>query len=94
MIFENNQAEVGPIVYATNLQVCAWFNVSSPFFNSKPQDGWIFMTIKDNYLLRGGMKLSNPESNFQTVVKNFSLAESQPSSLVCSNSFVWYSDIN
>ena len=83
MVFEDNQAAVGPIIYASNLEVCTWFKVNSPFFNARPQDGWIFMKRKDNYLLRSNMKLLNQDEEFQTIIKNLSLAENQDSTVVC-----------
>ena len=85
MVFEGNQAAVGPIIYASNFEVCAWFKVNSPFFNRRPQDGWIFMERRDNYLLRGNTRLLKPDLEFQTIVKNFSLAEDQESIVVCAN---------
>ena len=85
MVFEGNQAAVGPIIYASNLEVCIWFKVNSPFFNPRPQDGWIFMERRDNYLLRGNMRLLEPDLEFQTIVKNLSLAENQESIVVCAN---------
>ena len=83
MVFEGNQAAVGPIIYASNLEVCTWFKVNSPFFNTRPQDGWIFIETRDNYLLRGDMKFLKPDQEFQTIIKNLSLAENQESIVVC-----------
>ena len=83
MVFEGNQAAVGSIIYASNLEVCTWFKVNSPFFNARPQDGWIFMERRDNYLLRNNMKLLNRDEEFQTIIKNLSLAENQDSTVVC-----------
>ena len=77
MVFENNQANVGPIIYASNLRVCTWFNVSSPFFNSVPQDVWSFIESRDNYLLRGNAKVLKKDHYFQTSVSKFSLAQNQ-----------------
>ena len=85
MVFEDNQAAVGPIIYASNLEVCTWFKVNSPFFNPRPQDGWVFMERRDNYLLRGNTRLLKPDLEFQTIVKNLSLAENQESVVVCAN---------
>lgn len=84
MLFVNNQATVGPIVYTSNLQVCTWFTVNSPFFNNKPQDGWTFMMFQDNYLVRRKERISKPDNNFQTIVKSFTLADNQESVMVCS----------
>lgn len=83
MVFEDNEAAVGPIIYATNLEVCTWFNVNSPFFNSKPEDGWTFMDRRDNYLLRGNGTVLKPDHYFQTDVKRLSLAENQETVVVC-----------
>lgn len=85
MVFEGNQAAVGPIIYASNLEVCTWFKVNSPFFNARPQDGWIFMERRDNYILRGNTRLLKPDLEFQTIIKNLSLAENQASTVVCAN---------
>ena len=93
MVFKNNAAVVGPILYASDLEVCTWFNVNSPFFNSKPQDGWVFMESRDNYILRGKLKLLKPDFNFQTIVKNFSLSDSQESVVVSRNTFMHSSDL-
>ena len=83
MVFEDNQAAVGPIIYASNLEVCTWFKVNSPFFNARPQDGWIFMERRDNYILRKNVKLLNLDEEFQTIIKNISLAKNQETTVVC-----------
>lgn len=83
MVFKDNEANVGPIIYASDLEVCTWFSLNSPFFNDNPQDGWIFMETGNNYILRGNMRVLKPGYYFQTIVKNFSLAESQKSVVVC-----------
>ena len=77
MVFDNNQANVGPIIYASNLKVCTWFNVSSPFFNSVLQNTWTFMDTRDNYLVRGDARVLKRDLYFQTIVNNFSLVENQ-----------------
>lgn len=83
MLFKDNEADVGPIIYASDLEVCTWFSFKSPFFNANPRDGWIFMETGNNYILRRKMRLLKPDYYFQTIVKNFSLAESQKSVVVC-----------
>lgn len=83
MVFKDNEANIGPIIYASDLEVCTWFSLNSPFFNDNPQDGWIFMETGNNYILRGKLRLLKPGYYFQTIVKIFSLAESQKSVMVC-----------
>ena len=72
MIFENNEAEVGPIIYASNFDACTWFSMSTPFFNSNLQEAWAFMDLRDNYLLRGDTNVLMRDYYFQTSVQNLS----------------------
>ena len=84
MLFEGNEAEVGPVMYASSFTSCTWFSETSPFFNPDLQEGWTFMDIEENYLLRGDGRSFRPEYYFQTSVQAISFADSPDnSSLVC-----------
>lgn len=69
MLFEDNEAEVGPVMYASSFSACTWFSETSPFFNPNLQEGWTFMDIEKNYLLRGERRSFRPEYYFQTSVQ-------------------------
>ena len=73
MLFEDNEAEVGPVMYASSFIACTWFSETSPFFNPNLQEGWTFMDIGDNYLLRGNGRSLRPDYYFQTSVQELSL---------------------
>ena len=70
MLFEDNEAEVGPVMYASSFTACTWFSETSPFFTSNLQDTWSFMNIEDNYLLRGDRRSLRPDYYFQTSVQS------------------------
>lgn len=69
MLFEDNEAEVGPVMYASSFNACTWFSETSPFFNSNLQEGWTFMDFEKNYLLRGDRRSFRTEYYFQTYVQ-------------------------
>lgn len=69
MVFEGNEAEVGPVMYASSFTACTWFSETAPFFNSNLQEGWTFMDIEDNYLLREDRRSFRPDYYFQTSVQ-------------------------
>ncbi len=86
MLFEGNEAEVGPIMYASSFTACTWFSETSPFFNADLQEGWTFMDIEDNYLLRGNRRSLRPDYYFQTSVRDILFVdppENVSAALVC-----------
>ena len=83
MLFADNDAKIGPIVFASNFNACTWFDASSPFFNSDLRKGWSFMDIRDNYLLRNGVRVKS-DYFFQTSVQRLSLSSPQDSMIMVS----------
>ena len=89
MVFAGNDAKVGPIVYASNFSACTWFNSSSPFFKSNLTQGWSFMDIRDNYLLRNGVRVRS-DFFFQTPIQRLRLSSPQDSMVVVSGHTTCY----
>lgn len=75
MLFEGNEAEVGPVMYASSFTACTWVSETSPFFNANLQEGWTFMEIEDNYLIRGDRRSFRPDYYFQTSVQGILFAD-------------------
>ena len=46
MLFENNRAVSGPVIYASDLDICEWYNVTSPFFSDENANVWSFMELR------------------------------------------------
>lgn len=66
LTFIGNRAAIGPVIYASDVDVCEWFAVSSPFFEDI-QESWTFLEMKDNYILREESQLDIPGYYIQTV---------------------------
>ena len=76
MTFKGNRAATGPVIYASDVDVCEWFDASSPFFE-EIQESWTFMDLRDNYILRGSDELDVPDYYIQTVAHTIRLAENE-----------------
>ena len=76
MTFEGNRAAIGPVIYASDVDVCEWYDVRSPFFE-RIQESWTFMEMRDNYVLRGTRQLDFPDYYIQTVAHSIWLAEDE-----------------
>ena len=74
MTFKGNQASTGPVIYASDVDVCEWFDERSPFFEDI-QESWTFIDMRDNYIVRGDSKLELPDYYIQTIAHNILLAE-------------------
>lgn len=82
LTFEDNEAVVGPVVYMSGINACIWNSTNSPFFSYDLQDigkVWRFMTMNDNFILRGSEAVYEPDYYIQTTVEylNISLPENQ-----------------
>ena len=75
VLFEGNEAEVGPVMYASSFTACTWFSETSPFFTTDLQEGWAFIDIEDNYLIRGERRSFRPDYYFQTSVQSILFAD-------------------
>ena len=49
MVFENNSAAVGPVVYSSNMFECSWYSLEEPFFSNDFNLYWSFMRIRFGY---------------------------------------------
>ena len=74
LTFRGNSAAIGPVIYASDIDVCEWFDVHSPFFEDI-QEIWNFLDMKENYILRGTKKLDLPDYYIQTVAHSIWLAQ-------------------
>ena len=46
MDFEDNSADVGPVVFMSDSEVCEWNSVVTPFFSSRNfSETWVFMNM-------------------------------------------------
>lgn len=45
MVFENNSAVAGPVIYASDLDICEWYSRTSPFFSDNNTVVWSFMEL-------------------------------------------------
>ena len=76
LTFKGNSAAIGPVIYASDVDVCEWFDVRSPFFEHI-QEGWTFMDMRENYILRGTKQLDLYDYYIQTVAHSIWLAEDE-----------------
>lgn len=76
LTFRGNSAALGPVIYASDIDICQWSDVHSPFFEDI-QESWTFLDMKDNYILRGTKQLDLPDYYIQTVAHSIWLAEDE-----------------
>lgn len=74
LVFRGNRAAIGPVIYASDVDVCEWYDARSPFFEDI-QESWTFMEMSNNYLLRGTSELDLPDYYIQTVAHSIWLPE-------------------
>ena len=72
LIFTGNRATIGPDIYASDVDVCEWYDARSPFFEDI-QESWTFLEMSNNYLLRGTIQLDLPDYYIQTVAHSILL---------------------
>ncbi len=47
MKFEGNRADVGPVVFMSDSEICEWTSRDTPFFSTRNLSAtWSFMTMK------------------------------------------------
>ena len=76
MTFRGNSAAIGPVIYASDIDVCQWYDVHSPYFEDI-QESWTFLDMKDNYILCGTKQLDLSDYYIQTVAHSIWLAEDE-----------------
>lgn len=76
LTFKGNSAAIGPVIYASDVDICEWFDVRSPFFEDI-QKSWTFLDMRDNYILRGTKQLDLSDYYIQTVAHSILLAEDE-----------------
>jgi len=72
MLFEGNRAQLGPVVYASDLSPCQWFSDEEPFFVLNNTEVWNFMKIGTNYITREQTYIS-PADYVQTEIHNLTI---------------------
>ena len=68
---------MGPVVYMSGVSACIWNSTSSPFFSYDFQDipkVWGFMSMSDNFILRGVEAINEPDYYIQTTVEYLSIS--------------------
>ena len=76
LTFEGNRAASGPVIYASDVDVCEWFDESSPFFE-EIQDSWTFLNMRNNYIVRGSGQLDRSDYYIQTIAHSIWLAKEE-----------------
>ncbi len=46
MLFEGNQAQVGPVIYMSDIKPCQWYSEEQPFFSLDSTIIWPFMDMR------------------------------------------------
>ena len=91
LVFRGNRAAIGPVIYASDVDVCEWYDARSPFFEDI-QESWTFMEMSNNYLLRGTSELDLPDYYIQTVAHSIWLPEDK--GIVGVNASMFVSELN
>ena len=77
--FSRNAAIIGPVVYANELDLCSWIQLSEPFFNRSGVWRWPFVHTTDDNLNLGHSEEQTTNSSFyiQTPPVNLKIESSQ-----------------